>query len=115
MKTVCCSQCGQKSCDVCPLREGIISEINALGIGDMEEVKSLNLLKGSYINLEYTLPNGRRVKLLDDNKIYLGNQLHKKGSERCYGIAADEKYLLVCEYGCGGSEAEIVVYTRRIG
>ena len=52
------------------------------------------------------------VKLWDDNRIYLGNQLHKKGSDRCYGIAADEKFLMVSEYGCYGSDAEIVVFKQ---
>ena len=64
-------------------------------------------------NLEYTLPSGQNVKLLDDDTIYLGNQICKTGSGRCYGLAADERCLLVCEYGDGGSDAEIVVYKRR--
>lgn len=50
---------------------------------------------------------------MDDNKIYLGNQICKKNSSRCYGLTADENYLLVCEYGDGGSDAEIVVYKKR--
>lgn len=79
----------------------------------MEEVTDLNLLKGSFVNLPYTIPNGQVVKLWDDDRIYWGNQLCKKDSNRCYGLAADEHYLLVCEYGDGGSDAEIVVYKRR--
>ncbi len=94
------------------LQEKLIAAFNGLNIQDMEEVTALNALKGSFINLEYALPNGRKVKLWDDNKIYLGNQLHKKGSNRCYGIAADEKYLVVSEYGDYGSDAEIVVFKR---
>ena len=44
----------------------------------------------------------------------MGNQLCKKdGSGRCYGLTADENYLLVCEYGENGSDPEIVVYRRR--
>lgn len=78
----------------------------------MAEVTDLNALKGSFINLEYSLPNGQIIKLWDDNKIYLGNQLDKKGSERYYGIAADEKYLMVSEYGLYGSDAEIVIFKR---
>jgi hypothetical protein len=90
----------------------LIGEFNKLGIADMEEVTGLNALKGSFINLEYTLASGQKVRLLDDNKIYLGNQLGKADSNRCYGIAADEKYLMVCEYGEAGVEAEIVVFKR---
>lgn len=93
-------------------KERLIAAFNALQIGDMEDVTDLNALKGSFINLEYNLPGGQTVKLWDDNRIYLGNQLHKKDSDRCYGIAADEQYLMVSEYGCNGADAEIVVFRR---
>ena len=73
----------------------------------------LNSLKGSFVNLEYKLASGQTAKLLDDNKIYLGNQVCKRNSNRCYGLAADENYLLVCEYGNKGADAEIVVFKRR--
>lgn len=76
----------------------------------MDEVTDLNALKGSFINLEYTLSNGQTVIFWNDNKIYLENQLCKKDSDRCYGLAADEKYFMVCEYGEYGSQAEIVVF-----
>ena len=79
----------------------------------MPEVTDLNALAGSYINLVYTLPSGQAVKLLEDEKIYLGNQLEKAGSSRCYGLAADESFLLVCEYGANGSDPEIILYKKR--
>lgn len=79
----------------------------------MGEINGLNALPGRYINLEYNLSSGQTVKLLDDKKIYLGNQICRKGSDRCYGLAADEHMLLVCEYGDNGTQAEIVVYKRR--
>ena len=78
----------------------------------MAEVTKLYELKGDFINLEYTLPSGQTVKLWDDNKIYYGTELCKKGSTRCYGLTADDSHLLVCEYGDGGADAEIVVYQR---
>lgn len=58
------------------------------------------------------MPNRQLVKFWKDNKIYLGNQLHKKGSDRYYGIVADEKYLMLSEYEEYGSNAEIVVFKR---
>ena len=91
----------------------LIDEFNALGVHDMPEVKELVPLCGSYVNLEYLLPSGQKVKLLDDHKIYLGYQLEKPNDERCYGIVADNGYLLVCEYGCNGSDPEIVVFKKR--
>ena len=104
-----CSQCG----GVCGLKGPLIEAFNALGIPDMAEVTDLNALPGAYINLAYTLPNGQTVKLLEDEKIYLGNQMEKAGSSRCYGLAADETFLLVCEYGENGSEPEIILYKKR--
>ena len=28
-------------------------------------------------------------------------------------VVADEKFILVCEYGCNGADPEIVLYKRR--
>lgn len=77
----------------------MIKEFNALKIADMPEIDNLIPLIGAYVNLEYTLPNNQKIKLLDDNKIYLGYQVEKSDSERCYGIVGDDNHLLVCEYG----------------
>ena len=88
-------------------------EIRDLGIEDMEEVTTLYALKGSFVNLEYLLPGGQKIRFWEEDKIYLGNQVGKKGSARCYGLTADENYLLVCEYGENGSDPEIVVFRRR--
>ena len=98
---LCCKNLGHKGCEEChgecELKGRLINEFNS----------------GDYINLEYTLPSGQRTKLLDDSKIYLGNQMCKIGSDRCYGLAADRNFLLVCEYGEQGADAEIVVFKRR--
>lgn len=118
MIAACCQNEGHEHCGKCPdapcrLKKELIAEFNALGIEDMEEVTNLNALSGSFVNLVYTLPSGQSIKFWDDNRIYLGNQICKKNSDRCYGLTADEDFLLVCEYGEGGSDAEIVVYKRR--
>ena len=76
-------------------------------------INDLFLLDGAYVNLEYPLPNGTTVKFLKDKDIYLGNQIEKTNSERCYGVVANEKAVLVCEYGCNGDSPEIVLYKRR--
>ena len=105
---------GCKSCSAaCKLKAKLIEEFNTLGIEDMEEITGLNACKGSYINLTYTFSSGQAVKLLDDDKIYLGNQLSKKDSSRYYGIAADESVLIVSEYDADGSNEEIIVYKKR--
>ena len=94
------------------MKATLIKEFNALGIQGLQ-VNDLNLLNGSYINLEYRLANGQPVKLLEDCRVYWGNQIEIPGNDRCYGVAADDKYLLVCEYGCNGTEPQIVAYIRR--
>ena len=93
-------------------KHAAMAELNALGIPDLQ-IDSLVPLNGFYVNLEYRLPNGQAVKLLEDNKVYLGTQIERPGRERCYGAVADEAYLLVCEYGCNGANPEIVCYKRR--
>ena len=53
----------------------LIREINALNIEGLPKLEKLNALVGKYVNLEYTLPSGEKVKFLDEQKTYLGNQL----------------------------------------
>lgn len=95
-------------------KDRLLKEFNSLGIADMPIVTTLCQLGGAYVNLEYSLPSGDKVKLLDDTKIYLGYQIEKINSDRCYGLVADNDYLLVCEYGCNGADPEIIVYKKRL-
>lgn len=94
------------------MKKTLIEEINILNLPGLQ-VNDLYLLSGEYVNLKYQLPNGKTVQLLDDRKVYLGNQVENAGSERCYGVVADESYLLVSTYGCGGEQPEIVLYKSR--
>ena len=94
------------------MKEQLIKEFNKLGIPDMEEVTELHEGKGDFVNLDFPLPCGLTVNLWYNEKTYYINQLEKKGSSRCYGLTADKKYLLVCEYGEDGSDPEIVVLKR---
>ncbi len=96
------------------LKKQIIDEFNALNIEGMPKVKALNKLVGSFVNLEYRLPNGKLVKFLDDNATYLGNQLECEfGGDRCFGIVANMEFLLVCTYEKDGENPELVVYKKR--
>ena len=92
----------------------LIDEFNNLHIDGMPKVEKLNALVGKYVNLEYTLPNGKNVKFLNDAKTYLGNQLEcESNSERCFGIIADMSFLLVCTYGKDGENPELLLYKKR--
>ncbi|MBQ2753187.1 MAG: helix-turn-helix domain-containing protein, partial [Firmicutes bacterium] len=95
-------------------KKQLMDEINALNIEGMPKVEKLNALVGGYINLEYRLPNGKMVRFLDDGATYLGNQLESEfGGERCFGIAANMDFILVCTYGADGADPELVVYKKR--
>ena len=92
----------------------LINEFNALNVEGMPKVENLNVLSGSFVNLEYTLPNGACVKFLDDNATYLGNQLPCEfGGTRCFGIVANMDFLLVCTYEENGANPELVIYKKR--
>ena len=93
-----------------PMKNVFIDEVNALGIKDLQ-VDNLFILQGSFINQPYKV-NGNKVKLLDDNATYWGTQIQKVDG-RCYGIACDENFILVSEYGSDGTGAELIVLKNR--
>ena len=93
-----------------PMKKVFIDEVNSLGIAELH-VDNLYALPGSFINQAYSI-NGNEVKLLDDSATYWGTQV-QKADGRCYGVACDERYILVSEYGMDGADAEIVLFKRR--
>ena len=95
-------------------KQQLIKEINDLHIEGLPEVKKLNALVGSYVNLAYRLPSGVNVKFLDDHTTYLGNQLESTlGGDRCFGILANMDFILVCTYEAEGANPELVLYKKR--
>ncbi len=92
------------------LKSQLIEIINSLNIKDLK-INDLNLLNGEYVNLEYNL-NNQKIKLLKDNNVYLCNQVEQKNSDRCYGIVADNEFILICSYGCNGVEPELILYKK---
>ena len=96
-------------------KKQIIDEFNTiLGIEGLPKIEKLNVLSGSFVNLEYRLPNGDMVKFLDDKASYLGSQLECEfGGDRCFGIAANMDFLLVCTYEKNGENPELVMYKKR--
>lgn len=95
-----------------PMKKVYIEEVNTLGIKGLH-IENLFVLQGSFINQEYKL-NGNSLFLLDNNATYWGTQVENPNAEgRLFGIACDEKYILVSEYGKDGSDPEIVMLKRR--
>ena len=95
-------------------KQQLIKEFNDLHIEGMPKVTELSALIGGYVNLEYTLPNGQKVKYLDDGATYLGYQLENEfGGERCFGLVANMDFLLVCTYEENGENPELVIYKKR--
>ena len=96
-----------------PIKQTLIDEVNGLSIAGMPKINNLFVLQGDSINMAYPI-NGNSVKLLDDKSVYWGNQVAKEGADdRCFGIACDEHYILVSEYGKDGTDAQLVVLKRR--
>ena len=106
---------GKESYDA--LKEELMMEFNCLKISGMPKVKELFPLNGKTVNLEYKLPNNKKVKLLDDNEIYLGNQVecifNNDEMKSYFGIIANNYFLLISEYQENGINPEIIIYKRR--
>ena len=95
-------------------KQQLIDEINALHIEGMPKLETLNALVGAYVNLEYRLPSGERVKFLNDQTTYLGNQLESEfDKERCFGVLANMDFIMVCTYGRDGADPELLLYKKR--
>ena len=95
-------------------KQQLLAEINELHVEGMPRVEKLNALVGSYVNLAYPLPGGAKVKFLDDQKTYLGNQLKSEfGGERCFGVLASMDFILVCTYEKDGANPELLIYKKR--
>ena len=98
-------------------KKQLIDEINSIDIPGMPKIDDLNPLNGSFVNLEYTLPNKDKIQFLDDNDIYLGNQVESEFNNgeiiRCFGILANMDFILICEYGPNGDNPELVIYKKR--
>ena len=91
-------------------KKQLITEINNLHIEGMPQVDKLNALVGKYVNLEYRLPGGMKVKFLDDQITYLGNQLESEIVEGlCFGVLACMEFILVCTYEKDGDNPELIL------
>ena len=92
----------------------LMEEFNELLILEgLPKVESLTVLPGSFINLEYRLPNGQYVKFLDDKATYLGSQIESEFDGMCVGIAGNMDFLLICTYEENGKNPELVIYKKR--
>ncbi len=95
----------------------LIKEINDLSIPGMPKINELNPLNGTFVNLNYPLPNGKDVQFLDDHDVYLGNQVESEFNDgeliRCFGILANMNFILISEYGPNGENPELILYKKR--
>ncbi len=97
------------------LKKQLIEEINALAIPGMPKLEKLNALVGKYVNLEYPIPGGAKVKFLRDGTTYLGNQLESEiAPGRCFGVLACADFILVCTYETDGENPELLLYKKRM-
>jgi transcriptional regulator with XRE-family HTH domain len=95
-------------------KQQLINEINTLlQIEGLPKVENLNLLPGEFVNMEYALPNGEKVKFLDDTQNYLCSQLENITNGRCFGIVANMSFILICSYEENGENPQLVIYKKR--
>lgn len=106
---------GEKSFD--SLEKELLEEINSLKVPGMPKIEKLYPLHGEFINLEYTLPNMKRVKFLEDDETYLGNQVESNFNDedikRYIGIVANMSFILICECDLDFNNSELLIYKRR--
>ena len=98
-------------------KELLIKEINSLCIEGMPKIQELYPLNGSFINLEYKLPNGEKICFLNDDEAYLGNQVECEFNDeeirKCFAIAVNMNFILISEYEEDGKNSEILLYKKR--
>ncbi len=98
-------------------KKKLINEINNLNILGMPKINNLTPLNGSFVNLNYPMPNGENIQILDNNDIYLGNQVESEFNDgtiiKCFGVIANMNFILISEYGINGANPEIVLYKKR--
>lgn len=97
-------------------KQTLMEEINSLNVDGMEKIQQLYPLVGKTVNMWYRLPNGRLVKFLNDNEIYLGTQakcIFSDTDAAAFGVVANNSFILVCEFFKGVTSGEIVLYKRR--
>lgn len=98
-------------------KQQLINEFNELNIPGMPKITQLLPIIGSDINFTYHMPNGQDIELLNNNEIYLCNQVECEFNDgeikRCFGLAANASFLLVSKYGQHGDSPEVVIYKRR--
>lgn len=98
-------------------KKQIVKEFNSLKIDGLSKIDDMYPLHGSYINLEYTLPNGIKTKLLKDDEVYLANQIQSEFNDgemfKWIGLVANTNFLLVCEFEINEKNPEIIIYKKR--
>ena len=99
------------------LKRKLIDEINSLDIEGMSKIDSLNPLNGNLVNLDYLLPNGKKVKYLDDLEVYLGTQVESvfndEDNKRYFGVVANMSFILVSTYEEDFKNPELLLYKKR--
>ena len=58
------------------------------------------------MNLEYRLPNGEKVKFLDQLECEFGG-------DRYFGVLADMDFILISTYEAQGKDPELIIYKKR--
>ncbi len=98
-------------------KKKLLEEIKSFNIIELTNLKELIPLKGEFVNLEYTLSNNKKINFLQDDEIYLGNQIeidfYNDNVKRYIGIVANMNFILISEYGENNDNPELLLYKKR--
>lgn len=99
------------------LKKELIDEFNSLNIPGLSKIDELYPLHGEFVNMEYPLPNNKKIDFLNNNEAYLGNQVECEFNDgdikRCFGLVCNMTFIMVVEYEENGTNPEIVAYKKR--
>lgn len=115
-KCICAKKimsCG--NADYIKYKAKVAERFNDLNIEGMPKISTMYEMIGSYVNLEYCTPGGIKQKFLNDNDIYLANQVKEIGPDgkptgKCFGVVANDELMIVARYREGGEKPELIKY-----
>lgn len=90
------------------LVDKLIREVEKLEIPGLQ-LNGLYLMMGEDINFEYPMPNGTKIKILNDFSEYLTSRV--KLNDKLYELVANEKMMLVYVIEKNGSQ-EIIFFKK---
>ena len=110
----CCKQnntngeCGCSFCCRCRLKRRVLDEVRNCDIEELHVFNFIYEIPGTFINVDYTFPDGEVRKPFDVTKVYIWGQYKTPGRDRTYSIIADSENIWIADHEENGSDAYIM-------